>query len=184
MSILNRRNRLDDIYLWIKVNRLDIDLSETEGFSEEEPKSSSDEDKPQTASEAERDLALQSYLNDMQKFVERKTHNDASIAMVQALTDKAWPYLDDGRKSIVIKLLIRTNLLEKLSPDKKRLRKVNLMGAQLEKANLKKIDMFNAKLQKSNLSYANLEDAFLSEANFEGAKLNYANLKNCCFRKS
>jgi hypothetical protein len=62
------------------------------------------------------------------------------------------------------------------------LRKVNLIGVEIQSANLNHVDLSGANLNGSNLkdailNYANLRETDLSDANFRGATLVNANLK-------
>ena len=141
---------------------------------------------------------FQHYLNDLELFIEEGYYSDTSIAMVQSLTDSAWPAFDMGQKQIAVKRLIDGKLLGLLTHyqrdmsdlDLRRtdlvhanlnnaiLRRALLNGADLSEAYLITADLRFADLNRADLIKANLRNATLHKANFFGANLSQAKLQN------
>ncbi len=121
------------------------------------------DDEKNNLPDREREAALQKYLRDMARLVERKSHNAASIATVQAFTDAAWPFLDVRRKNIVVQLLDGAELLNKIIHRKRDLREVNLNDVDLGQTDLTGAMFGRASLRNADLSEAVFSDELSSD---------------------
>jgi uncharacterized protein YjbI with pentapeptide repeats len=128
------------------------------------------------ASDNQREVALQAYINEMSELLLHENLRESqpedevrNIARVRTLT--VLPRLDSQRKRNIIQFLYESGLINK---DK---RIIDLSGADLREVNLSGSRLVGVCLAGANLGKANLKSAYMREANFSGADLIEANLK-------
>jgi uncharacterized protein YjbI with pentapeptide repeats len=144
------------------------------------------------AEDRARDDALQSYFDRMSELILDKNLGESDKGTVEQLVASARTLAvirslegdQRGRKIHVIKFLIESNLIGKISLSGADLSSAILSNANLIDADLTSADLSGADLKGADLKGANLRSADLTSADLSGADLKGADLRNANLRSA
>jgi uncharacterized protein YjbI with pentapeptide repeats len=144
------------------------------------------------AEDRARDDALRSYFDRMSELILDKNLGESDKGTVEQVVASARTLAvirslegdQRGRKIHVIKFLIESNLIGKISLSGADLSSANLIATKLSDADLSGADLSNANLSNANLIDANLTSADLSGADLKGANLRSADLSGADLRSA
>jgi uncharacterized protein YjbI with pentapeptide repeats len=145
------------------------------------------------ASEAQREQALQQYLDAMTELMldrelrsSQKEDEVRTVGRTRTLT--VLQRLDGERRGVVLQFLHEANLIQRthsiLDLSGANLRDANVTRANLSGANLRDADLSGAKLSWANLSRADLSVVSLPDAHLRGANLHDATLSRSLLFKA
>ncbi|MDJ0756545.1 MAG: pentapeptide repeat-containing protein [Ardenticatenaceae bacterium] len=176
IEFLALRGRLQELVDLGREERPDLDWPEIP------PAAQQIEDEENQLSAGERDQAVNAYLNDIARFT--GITDPTSIALVQALTDQVWRFLDPPRQMTVFNLLRKADLLNRLDHHQRVFQDLELVSKDLRGLQLAGAIVTGTKLLSCNLSGANLEQVNLDGCNLMMCNLSRARLKGASLRKT